>query len=346
MRDVLQQGIDGDRHIEKSWTLAAVAERYGRPEIVALLKAQSRSPVTFEQPRISAEKIQLIKRPEGKFPRQLIADKVFGDVELELLVDPKGLPHFPVVKQAQDPRLGDVAIQMAKNMVFSEALAKSTGWRRVVVPFGFAEDNATTKLVVTEDETDRPPVLLTTAAEVQDLVKPRPQPAAVWMQFVVTDTGAVASIRIMMTTDPAATEEAAAIARRWHYQPALRNGETIWCRTSAVVVLPDGLPLPAEGFRVHGVVADGTRPPKMTHYELAPYPEKMRSKRLRGLTVVKFKILPSGRVSGAEVVTSSNPAFNAAAIRSVEAWRYEPAKKDGKPVDYDERVSICYDMDS
>ncbi len=47
--------------------------------------------------------------------------------------------------------------------------------------------------------------------------------------------------------------------------------------------------------------------------------------------VVEFNVTPDGTVVNAEVVNTSNPCFNRAAIRAVERWRYQPRIVDNQP---------------
>jgi protein TonB len=47
---------------------------------------------------------------------------------------------------------------------------------------------------------------------------------------------------------------------------------------------------------------------------------------------VRAVIAPDGSVESVEVVSSTNPMFNDAAVDAVRRWRYRPALMNGRPV--------------
>jgi TonB family protein len=58
----------------------------------------------------------------------------------------------------------------------------------------------------------------------------------------------------------------------------------------------------------------------------------------RGEVAFTVIVGTNGGGCGLEVVKSSGPEFERAAIRAVQRWRWKPAMKDGKPVPV--RISI------
>ena len=65
-----------------------------------------------------------------------------------------------------------------------------------------------------------------------------------------------------------------------------------------------------------------------------PFPPEARKARLSGTAVLMVQIDARGRPSSITLRRSSGHAvFDAAALRAVRAWRFEPAKRDGQPVD-------------
>ena len=90
------------------------------------------------------------------------------------------------------------------------------------------------------------------------------------------------------------------------------------------------------------------------HYERAPvgqdrevipivriapdYPPKALLDQTEGWVKVQFSIAPTGTVHDAFVVDSSpKNVFDAAALKSIARWRYNPKVEDGVPV---ERVGV------
>ncbi len=61
-----------------------------------------------------------------------------------------------------------------------------------------------------------------------------------------------------------------------------------------------------------------------------------------GRVIVIFVIDSKGRVQQPKVTTSSNPALEAVALRTVKKWRYQPPSRNGKPVSTRSRQQIDF----
>jgi len=60
------------------------------------------------------------------------------------------------------------------------------------------------------------------------------------------------------------------------------------------------------------------------------YPTQcLRSARPLETVLVEFNVTPEGAVVSPQVINTTNPCFNRAAIRAVERWRYQPRIVDG-----------------
>jgi protein TonB len=62
------------------------------------------------------------------------------------------------------------------------------------------------------------------------------------------------------------------------------------------------------------------------------YPLAARRAGLSGRVTVSAVIGLEGGVESAEVLASSNPLFDQAALDAVRKWRYRPATMNGRPV--------------
>ena len=62
------------------------------------------------------------------------------------------------------------------------------------------------------------------------------------------------------------------------------------------------------------------------------YPEVARRAGLSGKVTVSAVIGLEGGVESAEVLASTNPLFDRAALDAVRKWRYRPATMSGRPV--------------
>jgi protein TonB len=61
-----------------------------------------------------------------------------------------------------------------------------------------------------------------------------------------------------------------------------------------------------------------------------------------GRVVVLFVVDESGRVKSAKVDDASNPAFAEPALEAVKKWRFEPGKRNGKPVGFRLKQTITF----
>jgi len=102
-----------------------------------------------------------------------------------------------------------------------------------------------------------------------------------------------------------------------------------------------GTPLPAAG-REKGAfelaeVALPPRPlnlPELRSFLEASYPPHLRDSGVQGTVQLRFRIDREGRVDGSsvQVTVSSDPEFDAVAIRGVQLLRFSPAQVAGQPV--------------
>lgn len=75
---------------------------------------------------------------------------------------------------------------------------------------------------------------------------------------------------------------------------------------------------------------DGGRPGVISETE--PRLTAAEKKATPGRVVVIYLINPQGRTENVKVQATTNEVLSRAALRAVKGWRYQPPKKDGKPV--------------
>ena len=74
-------------------------------------------------------------------------------------------------------------------------------------------------------------------------------------------------------------------------------------------------------------ISDG---PLMTIYRVSPvYPAKAAARNLGGHVTVSYDVLANGTVANVQVIDSSDPIFNDAAIEAAYRFRYKPRIVDG-----------------
>lgn len=76
----------------------------------------------------------------------------------------------------------------------------------------------------------------------------------------------------------------------------------------------------------------GIVPPKLLHFEHAPYPPEARSQGLTAEVELKLTIERDGSVSAAEVVQPKGHGFDEAARAAALKFRFEPGTRDGAPI--------------
>lgn len=80
------------------------------------------------------------------------------------------------------------------------------------------------------------------------------------------------------------------------------------------------------------------RPGPVTSSKLAAQIRKIGG----GTVYIIFFVTPTGRVERARVQESSNPILNAPALAAVKKWKFQPGKRNGKPVRFRMRQPITF----
>lgn len=74
-----------------------------------------------------------------------------------------------------------------------------------------------------------------------------------------------------------------------------------------------------------------------------PYPLDALNAGIEGRVLILVSIRSDGRVADARISDSSgSPSLDQAALATVRSWRFEPARRDGRPVAYDVVVPVRF----
>jgi len=133
----------------------------------------------------------------------------------------------------------------------------------------------------------------------------------------------ITSHQIVAKTSPA-DDFAGLVILSGHNEPAFAPGERQTADMSGSIASEDAESRPVQN------TAD-TYP---LYRENAPpvYPEMARIRGYEGVVLVAAEILPDGRVGNTKIRKSSGYAvLDQSAIEAVKPWKFEPAKKSGKP---------------
>jgi protein TonB len=77
-------------------------------------------------------------------------------------------------------------------------------------------------------------------------------------------------------------------------------------------------------------------------YQPSPIVNQKMRDRAPGTVYIIFLVDPRGRVESPRVQQSSDPVFEAAALAAVKQWKFEPGKRNGRPVRFRMRVPMTF----
>ena len=100
---------------------------------------------------------------------------------------------------------------------------------------------------------------------------------------------------------------------------------------SLVFGLANGFAAPQDE-KVYKGGEDGTTAPKVLRKVEPQYSESAREAKISGTAVLFVEIAPNGKAENIRIVRSLEESLDRAAIESLEAWDFEPGKKDGVAV--------------
>ncbi len=76
-----------------------------------------------------------------------------------------------------------------------------------------------------------------------------------------------------------------------------------------------------------------------------PYPQQAKKLGIEGSVLIQFSVGRDGKVKTIERVEAPHPSFKKEARKSVEKWKFNPAEKDGIPVESRLRQSIDFNLE-
>lgn len=159
---------------------------------------------------------------------------------------------------------------------------------------------------------------------------------------VMTDsTVDTASITVEGHSSPEFAQPAKELVARTRFVPATVGGRPVaaWIRYGVYFQDPRAVVERSSG----GVASGGHEPPVLLNRQDLPrlvethYPAALRDARVEGSVMVQFDVSPTGAVEpdGIEVLLTTDPAFEAAAVAIVRGLRFRPGRslRDGGAVE-------------
>lgn len=89
----------------------------------------------------------------------------------------------------------------------------------------------------------------------------------------------------------------------------------------------------------------GITEPKILHKVAPVYPEEARKNRIQGKVVSEALIDRHGDVVDVKVIETADEIFNQPTIDAITQWTFEPATKDGEPVDVIYTLTVKYALE-
>ena len=106
-------------------------------------------------------------------------------------------------------------------------------------------------------------------------------------------------------------------------------------------ILP-GAPYPSSALHWPARPADYDVPPKLIRGDAPIYPVTQVFAHKKGVAVVAFTVGADGATHNLRVVRASYPFFGSHTILAVRNWKFEPARKNGKPVPVSTTMSLPF----
>lgn len=86
-------------------------------------------------------------------------------------------------------------------------------------------------------------------------------------------------------------------------------------------------------------------PPRVLFQQPPVYPAQMMTSRLQGSVTVEFIIDEEGHTRDLRLIRSTYKEFEAPALEAIRQWRFEPARKDGRPISQLASQRLDFSMD-
>jgi TonB family protein len=205
--------------------------------------------------------------------------------------------------------------------------------------------------VLSASNADRIPVVIKQEAPVYPFsLRLTGNRGEVVVDFVIDPQGNVVMADVSKSSHPDFEAPAVEAVLKWKFKPGLKNGRPVYVRMEVPILFQlTGIGEP--GFMAPDPRGGGVDPwkvperapkelPPEFQYDVAPkplltsapvYPYDLLIANVKGKASVTFVIDTVGRTRAVKVLSASRPEFGAATIAMIGAWKFEPAKKNGKP---------------
>jgi len=175
-----------------------------------------------------------------------------------------------------------------------------------------------------------------------DAVRARLQ-GLVKMAVVVNADGTVGDVRVVQPLDPQLDAQAIAAMKQWRFKPGMKGDVAVPVRVEVEMTFTlRDTPGPRVGSPEALKPGNGVGTPKVISEVKPDYPPAIMVKGVKGSVVMDCVVLPDGGVGDIRVTQSLEPSLDAAAVRALRKWRFEPGTKDGKAVPVQVSIEMTF----
>ncbi|HEY7402578.1 MAG TPA: energy transducer TonB [Candidatus Angelobacter sp.] len=91
-------------------------------------------------------------------------------------------------------------------------------------------------------------------------------------------------------------------------------------------------------------VGDGVSPPRAIYTPEPEFSEEARKAKYQGVVVLNIIVGVDGRVHSPRVVRSLGMGLDEKALEGVKTWKFDPSKKDGRPVAVEMNIEVAFNL--
>lgn len=333
VKEALAGGYNPNKPLLSDWTVGGVAQRHGQTEILEALKTAAKGNLTVKIPTVLKLPVQVLYRTPSFIPEELQVAGVYGEVQVDTMIDSMGNPVFPRVLPGADPRLARHALKSVLRWLFTPLQdGQIKAWRRVVIPLNYTKGDG--NRILYPWELDQPAVKVDLPAESWGFVKTQPVEIAA-TTFIVNREGQVINPKITSSSSPEIEAQALACVRQWKYRPGLREKNLVWSFQAGFVVMPGGHWIQPKLLFPVGDLPPGAEMPRLLKEgSTKDYSASTDYRAIHhAIALVRFTVGADGKARAVSPVTASKERAMQYAKNMCASAVYEPGKIDGKPVE-------------
>lgn len=328
--------LDSNPPLFEGWNLAGAAQRLGRKEILADLRAKLGKEPELIMPKPQKLPVEVVQRGGGLTPEAVGEEVVQGEAKIDLFIDSDGVALFPVIRSATPASIGPAAVKSLLESRFSPLAGGSKVWRRVIVPVLYSQENFARDEIVADWELDGAAVRLDGPAKATVVATKPGAEQAFWVRYQVSTQGRVVSPRVLCSTDEKQNAAALEWLRGLRYLPARKDEREVWSEHTGVVLMPSGVLLES-GDMVPDRIFTGSNQAAPAVWDRAYYEaattRDLGKNKSRGLAVMQFLVNQEGEVKNIRTLAASDSDLAHKARNQCASFRFKPGKVDGKPVE-------------